>query len=135
MIDEIWKLVGTSSNKQAAEFCLTIFKTIRGFGGAAVSATQDLSDFFGLEDGKYGRAIINLEPDEAKYVQCVLKLTKTEIQSITRFERGEALIYSNNNKVPVLVKASKVEHEMITTDRAELEAILRERQKDHTHSE
>lgn len=39
MIDEIWKLVGTSSNKQAAEFCLTIFKTIRGFGGAAVSAT------------------------------------------------------------------------------------------------
>lgn len=27
MIDEIWKLVGTSSNKQAAEFCLTIFKT------------------------------------------------------------------------------------------------------------
>lgn len=144
MIDEIWKLVGTSSNKQAAEFCLTIFKTIRGFGGAAISATQDLSDFFGLEDGKYGRAIINnsknkiilnLEPDEAKYVQDVLKLTKTEIQSITRFERGEALIYSNNNKVPVLVKASKVEHEMITTDRAELEAILRERQKEHTHSE
>ena len=144
MIDEIWKLVGTSSNKQAAEFCLTIFKTIRGFGGAAVYATQDLSDFFGLEDGKYGRAIINnsknkvilnLEPDEAKYVQDVLKLTKTEIQSITRFERGEALIYSNNNKVPVLVKASKVEHEMITTDRAELEAILRERQKEHTHSE
>lgn len=136
MIDEIWKLVGTSSNKQAAEFCLTIFKTIRGFGGAAVSATQDLSDFFGLEDGKYGRAIINnsknkiilnLEPDEAKYVQDVLKLTKTEVQSITRFERGEALIYSNNNKVPVLVKASKAEHEMITTDRAELEAILRQR--------
>lgn len=144
MIDEIWKLVGTSSNKQAAEFCLTIFKTIRGFGGAAVSATQDLSDFFGLEDGKYGRAIINnsknkiilnLEPDEAKYVQDVLKLTKTEVQSITRFERGEALIYSNNNKVPVLVKASKAEHEMITTDRAELEAILRQRQKEHTHSE
>lgn len=47
----------------------------------------------------------------------------------------EALIYSNNNKVPVLVKASKAEHEMITTDRAELEAILRQRQKEHTHSE
>ena len=40
MIDEIWQLVGASSNKQAAEFCLTIFKTIRGFGGAAISATQ-----------------------------------------------------------------------------------------------
>lgn len=138
MIDEIWKLVGTSSNRQAADFCLTIFKTIRGYGGAAISATQDLSDFFGLEDGKYGRAIINnsknkiilnLEPDEAKYVQDVLKLTKNEVRSITRFERGEALIYSNNNKVPVVIKASKAEHEMITTDRAELEALLFERQQ------
>lgn len=58
-IDEIWQLIGSSSNRTAAEFCLEIFKVIRGFGGAAISATQDLSDFFGLEDGKYGRAIIN----------------------------------------------------------------------------
>ena len=138
LIDEIWQLIGVASNKNAAEFCLTIFKTIRGFGGAAISATQDLSDFFSLEDGKYGRAIINnsknkiilnLEPDEARYVQDVLKLTKTEIRSITRFERGEALVYSNNNKVPVVIKASREEQEMITTDRAELEAILKERKK------
>lgn len=58
-IDEIWQLIGASSNRMAAEFCLEIFKVIRGFGGAAISATQDLSDFFGLDDGKYGRAIIN----------------------------------------------------------------------------
>ena len=143
LIDEIWQLIGASSNKQAADFCLTIFKTIRGFGGAAISATQDLSDFFSLEDGKYGRAIVNnsknkiilnLEPDEARYVQDVLKLTKTEIRSITRFERGEALVYSNNNKVPVVIKASKEEQEMITTDRAELEAILKERKKNNTHN-
>ncbi len=144
MIDEIWKLVGTTSNRQAAEFCLTIFKTIRGFGGAAVSACQDISDFFGLEDGKYGRAIINnsknkiilnLEQDEAKYVRDVLNLTKTELQSITRFERGEALVFSGSNKVPVVVKASKDEQEMITTDRAELAAILLKRQQEQTHSE
>ena len=137
MIDEIWQLIGAGSNRMAAEFCLEIFKIIRGFGGAAISATQDLSDFFGLEDGRYGRAIINnsknkiilnLEPDEAEFVRDTLKLTKTEIRSITRFERGEALICSNNSKVPVIIKASKEEQEMITTDRAELEAILKERQ-------
>lgn len=50
MIDEIWQLIGAGSNRMAAEFCLEIFKVIRGFGGAAISATQDLSDFFGLED-------------------------------------------------------------------------------------
>ena len=138
IIDEIWQLVGASSNKMAAEFCLTIFKTIRGFGGAAVAATQDLSDFFGLDDGRYGRAIINnsqnkivlnLEYDEAEYVREVLKLSKTELRSITRFERGEALVCSGNNKVPVVVKASKGEQEMITTDRAELQKILAERRK------
>ena len=75
-----------------------------------------------------------LEPDEARYVQETLKLTRTEIRAITRFERGEALISSNNNKVPVVVKASKLEKEMITTDRAELEAILKERQREKTHS-
>ena len=139
MIDEIWQLIGAGSNRMAAEFCLEIFKIIRGFGGAAISATQDLSDFFGLEDGRYGRAIINnsknkiilnLEPDEAEFVRDTLKLTKTEIRSITRFERGEALICSNNSKVPVIIKASKEEQKMITTDRAELEAILKERQQE-----
>lgn len=139
MIDEIWQLIGAGSNRMAAEFCLEIFKIIRGFGGAAISATQDLSDFFGLEDGRYGRAIINnsknkiilnLELDEAEFVRDTLKLTKTEIRSITRFERGEALICSNNSKVPVIIKASKEEQEMITTDRAELEAILKERQQE-----
>ena len=140
MIDEIWQLIGASSNKMAAEFCLEIFKVIRGYGGAAIAATQDLSDFFSLDDGKYGRAIINnsknkiilnLEQDEAQYVKDVLKLTRTEVRSITQFERGEALIHSNNNKVPVVIKASKQEQEMITTDRAELEAILRRRQQEN----
>ncbi|HBJ16295.1 MAG TPA: hypothetical protein DDY81_00305 [Clostridiales bacterium] len=141
MIDEIWQLIGASSNKLAAEFCLEIFKVIRGYGGAAIAATQDLSDFFSLDDGKYGRAIINnsknkiilnLEQDEAQYVKDVLKLTRTEVRSITQFERGEALIHSNNNKVPVVIKASAEEKEMITTDRSELEAILRKRQKEAT---
>lgn len=134
IIDEIWQLVGASSTRTAADFCLTIFKTIRGFGGAAIAATQDLSDFFGLDDGKYGRAIINnsqnkiilnLEPDEAKYVEEVLKLTKNETRLISHFNRGEALICSNNNKVPVNIIASKKEQAMITTDREELEKIYR----------
>ena len=105
-IDEIWQLIGASSNRQAGEFCQEIFKIARGYGAAAIAASQDLSDFFSLEDGRYGRAIINnsktkiilnLEPDEAEYVRETLKLTRTEIRSITQFERGEALISSNNN--------------------------------------
>jgi len=90
-----------------------------------------------LDDGKYGRAILNacrtkivlnLEPDEAAYVQKALNLTKNEVRSIIQFERGEALISANNNKIPVKIKASRAEHRLITTDRAELEQMIKERQ-------
>jgi hypothetical protein len=33
---------------------LEIFKIIRGYGGAAIAATQDINDFFALDD-KYKR--------------------------------------------------------------------------------
>ncbi len=148
-IDEIWRLIGSdsnssaSSNKYAAQFCLEIFKIIRGYGGGALAATQDLGDFFSLDDGKYGRSILNasktkivlnLEPDEAGYVQETLHLTRSEVRAITQFERGEALVSCNNNKIPVLIKASKLENELITTDRAELAAMIRRRQAANTYS-
>ena len=53
------------------------------------------------------------------------------MRAVTQFERGEALICSNSNKVPVVIKASQTELEMITTDRAELEALLVEKKKAH----
>ena len=130
-IDETWKLIGASSSSNAADFVLEIFKIIRGYGGAAIAATQDLSDFFALEDGKYGRGIVNnsetkiilnLKADEAQYVKNSMKLSKSEYRSILNFERGQALIASNNNKVPVVVKPSDTEKALITTDRADLAA-------------
>ena len=133
-IDETWQLVGTGSNAQAAEFCLEIFKIIRGYGGAAIAATQDINDFFALEAGKYGKGIINnaktkivlnLEDDEAQRVQEVLKLTDAEVLNITRFERGSGLITTNNNHVTVQFKASALEKQLITTDRYELSRIVR----------
>ena len=136
-IDETWKLIGASSNEYAAEFVLEIFKIIRGYGGAAIAATQDLADFFALENGKYGKGIINnsktkiilnLEPDEAEFVRDSLKLSETEYMNIIGFDKGEAIIASNNNKVRVLVKPSQTEMALITTDRAELDAQAKAKQ-------
>ena len=129
-------MIGAKGNKQAAEFCLDIFKMIRGYGGAAIAATQDLSDFFSLEGGKYGKAIVNnsknkillqLEPDEAEYVKDVFKLTRGEIRTISSLERGQAIIYSNSSKIPVEIYASPKEHDLITTDPKELERIAKEK--------
>ncbi len=137
-IDEIWHLIGASSNRLAASFVLEIFKTIRGYGGSAICATQDLNDFFALEDGKFGKGIINnsktkiilnLEDEEAMRVQSLLHLSEAETMAITHFERGNALISTNNNNVTVEFKASELEKELITTDREELKRILERERK------
>lgn len=140
-LDELWQLIGASSNKLAAEFVLEVFKIIRGYGGSAICATQDLNDFFALDGGKYGKGIINnaktkvilnLEEDEATRVQDILKLSETELMNITHFERGNGLISTNSNNVTVEFRASTLETELITTDRAELQEIIaRKRSKTH----
>ena len=45
--DELWSLVGASSNPLAAGFVLEMVKTIRGLGGIAVTSTQGMQDLFG----------------------------------------------------------------------------------------
>ena len=137
-IDECWQLIGASSNRQAAESVLELAKTIRGYGGSLVCATQDLNDFFALDDGKYGKGIINnsktkillnLEDDEAQRVQSILHLSEAELMEITHFERGNALISTNNNNIAVEIKCSQLEKELITTDRRELQAILERKER------
>ena len=132
-IDECWQLIGANSNRLAAEFVLEIFKIIRGYGGSAICATQDMNDFLALEDGKYGKGIINvcktkillnLEDEEARRVQSILHLSEAEVMEITHFERGNGLISTNNNNVTVEIKCSQMEKEMITTDRRELQELL-----------
>lgn len=139
-IDECWQLIGGGSgtfgigNRLAAEMVLEIFKTIRAYSGSGICATQDLNDFFSLDNGKYGKGIINncrtkvilnLEDEEAQRVQQVLHLSEAEVMEITHFERGNGLISSNNNNITVEIKASPLERDLITTDRRELLDLLR----------
>ena len=132
-VDEVWQLIGASSNRLAAEFVLEIAKIIRGYGGSAVFATQDLNDFFALDDGKYGKGIINncktklvlnLEDEEAQRVKQILRLSETEMMNITHFQRGNGLISTNNNNITVEFKASALEQVLITTDRQDLLTFL-----------
>ena len=131
-LDEVWQLIGASSNEMAAEYVLEIFKIIRGYAGSAVCATQDLSDFMALKDGKYGRGIINatktkivlnLENDEAKKVQELLHLSDAERMEIVHFERGKGMISTNSNNLTLEFKASQLEKDLITTDRKELKEL------------
>lgn len=134
-IDECWQLLSATSvegSRMAGDFILEIFKTIRGYGGSAICASQDLYDFMSADNGRFGKGIINnsktkiilnLEEDEAVRVQDALHLSDAEIMEITHFERGTGLISTNNNNVIVDFKASPLEKDLITTDRNELKEI------------
>lgn len=128
-IDETWKLVGTGSSPLAAKFVLEIFKIIRGYGGSAICATQDINDFFALEDGIYGTGIINnaktkilmgTVAKEAETVARVMDLTTSEKDDIKKLKKGTCLLVANSNHVFVNVKATEGEHKLITTDRNDL---------------
>ena len=142
-IDECWQLLsgaGATGTRLAGDFILEIFKTIRGYGGSAVCASQDLNDFFNLDEGRFGKGIINnsktkiilnLEDDEAMRVQESLHLSDAETMEVTHFERGHGLISTNNNNIMVEFKASPLEKELITTDRRELKELVNRKRKEN----
>lgn len=145
-IDECWQLLsgaGATGTRLAGDFVLEIFKTIRGYGGSAICASQDLNDFFNLDEGRFGKGIINnsktkiilnLEDDEAERVQDTLHLSDADTMEVTHFERGNGLISTNNNNIMVEFKASPLEKDLITTDRRELREILERKRQEQSAS-
>ena len=131
-IDEGWRLIGSGANVKAAEYVKELFKIIRGFNGGACIATQDIKDFFSLNGGEYGNAILSnskmllkLNPNEAEFVKDELKLTREEIRNIKNFRRGQCLICANANHIPVNITGSDYETELITTDPEQVKKVVK----------
>ena len=136
-IDEAWQLIGARSNEMAAEYVKEIFKTIRAFGGSAFVMTQEINDFFSLNDGEYGKAIIgnsdtkivlHLDEPDASMVQEIMGLSKEEHKKIKSLAKGNGLVATGNSKLFVDFKASPFETDVITTDPMYLRQKMREEQ-------
>ena len=131
--DELWKLLGANSNPLAADYTMRMVKLIRSQGGIAVVTSQDMADMMALDEGKYGKGILDscrvkfimqLEEQEARLAQEKLNLTEEEVRMITRFRRGEGLLCIGHNHVPVAVQVSPREYEAITTSPTDHRARL-----------
>lgn len=123
-LDEVWRLIG--NNEHTANFVFKMFKTIRKYGGAATAITQDINDFFSLDDGKYGKGILNnssvktifqLEENDLNVLKKNMNLSEEEIYKIQNAKRGTCLLYAGSNHMYIKVEASKKEHKYISTDR------------------
>lgn len=130
ILDEAWKIAGETGNEQAADFVVGLIKTVRGYGAIFVSATQNVVDYFALNGGKFGDALLGnsrlklllqLEETEAVKLKEKLMLTESETMQIIRCGRGEGLLCAGRNRIAIDIRASDTEFELITTDRESLE--------------
>ena len=105
-----------------ASFIYKIFKTIRKYGGSAVAITQDISDLFSLENGIYGKSILNnssiktffsLEEENIKILSEYSNLSEKEKVEIKSLKRGECLMFVGENHILTKVEASEIEKRMI----------------------
>ena len=127
-LDEIWRLIGVTSNKDVAKFIYKIFKTIRKYGGSSVAITQDISDLFSLEDGAYGKSILNnssiktffsLEEENIKILSEYTNLTEKEKVEIKSLKRGECLMFVGENNILTKIEADEFEKNIIEKNMSE----------------
>ena len=121
-LDEIWRLIGVTSNKEVAKFIYKIFKTIRKYGGSSVAITQDISDLFSLENGTYGKSILNnssiktffaLEEENIKILEEYTNLSEKEKVEIKSLKRGECLMFVGEDHILTKIQASEKEKEIM----------------------
>jgi len=121
-LDEIWRLIGVTSNKEVASFIYKIFKTIRKYGGSSVAITQDISDIFSLENGIYGKSILNnssiktffaLEEENIKILSEFANLSEKEKVEIKSLKRGEALMFVGDDHILTKIESSDLEKKII----------------------
>ena len=121
-LDEIWRLIGVTSNKDVASFIYKIFKTIRKYGGSSVAITQDISDIFGLDDGTYGKSILNnssiktffsLEEENIKILEQYTNLSEKEKIEIKSLKRGECLMFVGSEHILNKINVDDFERQII----------------------
>ena len=121
-LDEIWRLIGVTSNKYVASFIYKIFKTIRKYGGSGVAITQDISDIFSLDNGTYGKSILNnssiktffaLEEENIKILGDYANLSEKEKIEIKSLKRGECLMFVGEDHILTKIQSSEKEKEII----------------------
>ena len=121
-LDEIWRLIGVTSNKEVASFIYKIFKTIRKYGGSGVAITQDISDIFSLDNGTYGKSILNnssiktffaLEEENIKILSEYSNLSEKEKVEIKSLKRGECLMFVGDDHILTKIECSELEQKIL----------------------
>ena len=144
VIDEFWRLM---LNEGTANKVLGIVKVIRAYGGSLCLATQRLKDAVAYDEGKYGEGILSScafkvllkhEESDLQMIQESINLSKQETDILPSLPRGTGLVVANKNNTVVEFTMTPKEHDLITTDPADLQRrkkIRMEQMKNNQHTD
>lgn len=123
-IDEGWMLLD-ERKPQVADFVVNLFKTIRGYGGGALFATQSIDDLYsaGEKNGNkilgssFSNILLKMKDSDIDHIKQQLHLSDEDIDRLIHFEnRGDALLCAGRNHIPMHIGASAKEIDLFTTD-------------------
>jgi len=88
-----------------------------------VAITQDVVDLFSLDNGTYGKSILNnssnklffsLEEENIDLLNRFVRLSEKEKIEIKTLKRGECLIFAGENHILTKIESSEIENNIIT---------------------
>ena len=130
IVDEAWIMM---QSQDTAEFLFGLVKRGRKYYLGVSTITQDVDDFLG---SKYGKAILTnsslvlllrQSPTIIETIQKTFNLTESEKFLLLEASVGEGLFIAGLKRVAIKIIASHTEHEIITSDPADLLKLNKEK--------
>lgn len=119
--DEMWKIIGQGKDKYTIENIYNMFKTLRKKKAGIISISQDICDLFALDNGDFGKSILNnaytkvlfsMEWQEIDIFEKLLHNIEAA-EKIKMLTRGNTYVSIGNANFNLEVKATDYEHKMI----------------------
>jgi type IV secretory pathway VirB4 component len=123
IVDEAWLLM---KQPAGAQFLFRMAKAARKHWAGLTVATQDSGDLLGSELGRAvvtnaaTQILLRQAPQAIEEIAAAFRLSAGERQFLLSAEQGQGLLSSGTQRVAFEAVASDLEHQLVTTDPAEL---------------
>lgn len=130
IVDEAWYLM---RNQDSADFLVDMAKRARKYYLGLTTITQDIEDFLATERGKEIisnssiQILLKQAPSSIDLLAQVFNLSEGEQRLLMSEGIGEGIFFAGSTHVAMMVVASPSEHQLITTNPAEILARQNEK--------
>ncbi|MCZ7576342.1 MAG: ATP-binding protein [Dehalococcoidia bacterium] len=123
LIDEAWSLI---QHEEGARFLASMARQARKHYLGLTTVTQDVEDFLATTEGhtilanSSAQLLMRQDSSTIDAVTNTFRLSAGEREFLLSCRKGEGLLFVSGNHIALRIEASPVEHELATTDPAEL---------------